>query len=76
MVLLGSNLGDANIHSNVNLPTILAGGGFKHGQHLNCDQNGEAPLANLYLTMLHRLGVNADWFSTSTGTLQGLEFAG
>jgi len=76
MVLLGSNLGDANIHSNVNLPTILAGGGFKHGQHLNCDQNGEAPLANLYLTMLHRLGVNADRFSTSTGTLQGLEFAG
>ena len=75
MVLLGSNLGNANNHSNVNLPTILAGGGFKHGQHLNCDQKGETPLANLYLFMLQRLGLNPDRFATSTGPLKGLEFA-
>lgn len=75
MVLLGSNLGNANNHSNVNLPTILAGGGFKHGQHLNCDQKGETPLANLYVSMLQRLGLSTDRFSTSTGALQGLEFA-
>lgn len=76
MVLLGSNLGNANNHSNVNLPTILAGGGFKHGQHLNCDRSGETPLANLYLSMLQRLGLRPDRFSTSTGPLQGLEFVG
>jgi hypothetical protein len=76
MVLLGSNLGNANNHSSVNLPTILAGGGFKHGQHLNCDQKGETPLANLYLSMLQRLGLSPDRFSTSTGALQGLEFVG
>lgn len=76
MVLLGSNLGNANNHSNVNLPTILAGGGFRHGRHLNCDRNGETPLANLYLTMLQRLGLNPDRFATSTGALQGLELAG
>jgi hypothetical protein len=76
MVLLGSNLGNANNHSNKNLPAILAGGGFKHGKHLNCDQKGETPLANLYLSMLQRLGSNPDRFSTSTGALKGLEFAG
>jgi hypothetical protein len=76
MVLLGSNLGNANNHSTVNLPTILAGGGFKHGQHLNCDQKGETPLANLYLSMLQRLGASLDRISTSTGLLRGLEFSG
>lgn len=34
MVLMTSNLRDGNTHWTYNLPTILAGGGFKHGQHL------------------------------------------
>ena len=34
MVLYGCHMGDANIHNNINLPIILAGGGFRHGQHL------------------------------------------
>ncbi|MFN8004383.1 MAG: DUF1552 domain-containing protein [Acidobacteriota bacterium] len=34
MVLYGSSMGEANIHDNTNLPIILAGGGFKHGQHI------------------------------------------
>ena len=38
MVLYGSNLGDANAHSTTNLPTLLAGGGFRHGQHLAFDR--------------------------------------
>ena len=33
MVLYGSNFGDANAHTCFNMPTLLAGGGFKHGQH-------------------------------------------
>ena len=37
MVLYGSNFGDANAHTCFNLPTLLAGGGFKHGQHLAFD---------------------------------------
>ena len=36
-VFLGSNLGDASSHSVKNLPVLLAGGGFKHGQHLAFD---------------------------------------
>src|SRR6266542_1320544 len=34
MILYGSNLGNANTHVTTNMPTIFAGGGFKHGQHL------------------------------------------
>ena len=42
MVLYGSNMGDANIHNNTNLPILLAGGGFRHGQHLaaECSRPG------------------------------------
>ncbi len=36
-VFLGSNLGDGSSHSVKNLPVLLAGGGFKHGQHLHFD---------------------------------------
>ena len=34
MVMMMSNLRDGNTHWTYNLPVILAGGGFKHGQHL------------------------------------------
>ena len=71
-VLYGSCLGNANSHSNQNLPLILAGGGFRHGQHLNFDTVNNTPLANLYVSMLQNLGVEADKFATSTGTLRGL----
>ncbi len=73
MVLYGTNMGSANSHSNTNLPVLLAGGGFKHGQHLAFDRNNNYPLSNLYLSMLHRLGIEEKSFSTSSGTMQGLE---
>ena len=44
MVLYGSNLGNANTHVTTNLPTLLAGGGFKHGQHLAFDPERNYPL--------------------------------
>src|SRR5206468_7864668 len=34
MILYGTCMGSANSHSNTNLPVLIAGGGFKHGQHL------------------------------------------
>jgi hypothetical protein len=71
-VLYGSCLGNANSHSNQNLPLILAGGGFRHGQNLSFDTVNNTPLANLYVSMLQNLGVEADRFATSTGTLRGL----
>ncbi|MBY0526746.1 MAG: DUF1552 domain-containing protein [Gemmataceae bacterium] len=74
-IFLGSNLGDGNSHSVKNLPVLLAGGGFKHGQHLAFDPNNPPPLCNLYVSMLQRLGIEADKFGSSTGTLKGLESA-
>lgn len=74
-VFFSSNLGDASTHNVRNLPVLLAGGGFKHGQHLAFDPVKPPPLCNLYVSMLQRLGIEADRFGSSTGTLSGLEFA-
>jgi hypothetical protein len=75
MVLYGTCMGNANSHSNTNLPVLLAGGGFRHGQHLAFDpQPGKNyPLPNLFVSMLQRLGLEVDRFASSTGTMRGLE---
>jgi hypothetical protein len=75
MVFFSSNLGNASTHATTNMPVLLAGGGFKHGQHLAFDPKNHPPLCNLYVSMLHRLGIEADKFGSSTGTLPGLEMA-
>jgi len=72
-VFLGSNLGDGSSHSVKNLPVLVAGGGFRHGQHVSFDPENPPPLCNLYVSMLQRLGIDADKFGTSSGTLTGLE---
>lgn len=73
MVFFSSNLADASKHSVKNMPVLLAGGGFKHGQHLAFDQENNLPLCNLFVSMLQRMGIEADKFASSTGTLTGLE---
>jgi len=73
MVLLGSNLGNASSHDTTNLPVLLAGGGFRHGQHLVYQRENNTPLCNLYLSMLQRLGLEVASFGSSKGTLKGLE---
>ena len=75
-IFLGSNLGDGSSHAVKNLPVLLAGGGFKHGQHLAFDAQNPPPLCNLYLSMLHRLGIETDKFNSSTGALKGLDQVG
>lgn len=72
MILYGSNMGDANTHDNSNLPILLAGGGLRHGSHHGFDSQQNTPLCNLYLTMLHHMGIATDRFGPSTGTLAGL----
>jgi hypothetical protein len=72
MVFFSSNLGDAGTHGVKNLPILLAGGGFPHGRHLAFDASKGPPLCNLFVSMLQRLGVEADRFGSSTGTLTGL----
>jgi hypothetical protein len=73
MVFYGSNLGDANAHSTTNLPTLLAGGGFRHGQHLAFDRERNYPLPNLFVSVLQRLGIQTDSFASGTGTMRGLD---
>jgi hypothetical protein len=73
MVLYGTCMGSANSHANNNLPVLLAGGGFRHGQHLAFDRDNNYALANLYVSMLQRLGIETREFSTGKGTMRGLE---
>jgi len=74
-VFLGSNLGSASGHLTTNLPAIIAGGGYKHGQHLAFDPINNYPLANLFVTILQRMGIEANNFASGTGTVRGLEMA-
>jgi len=73
-VLIGSNLGDASGHGTSNLPIILAGGGWKHGQHLGGDRRPQAntPLCNVFVSMMQRFGMEVGKFGSSTGTMNGL----
>jgi hypothetical protein len=73
MVLYGSNMGNANTHVTTNLPVLFAGGGFRHGQHLAFDRERNYPLPNLFVNVLHRFGIEADHFASSTGTMRGVE---
>ncbi|QDV25116.1 DUF1552 domain-containing protein [Aureliella helgolandensis] len=72
MVLFGSNLGNASSHDTKNMPIVLAGGGFQHGQHLAFDPKNNYPLPNLFVSMLQQLGMETDTFGTGTGTMAGL----
>ena len=68
MVLLGSNLGNANSHDWTNLPILLAGGGFQHGQHLAFDSKNNVPLCNLFVQMLQKLGMETNAFGSNSAT--------
>ena len=69
-VLFGSNLGNANAHDWRNLPVMLAGGGFKHGQHVAFDKANNKPLCNLFVSMLQKSGLEIDQFGSSDGMLE------
>ncbi|MCA9035533.1 MAG: DUF1552 domain-containing protein [Planctomycetaceae bacterium] len=72
-VLLTSNLGNASSHDNRNMPVVLAGGRFRHGQHLAFDRRNNYPLPNLFVSVLQHSGAEVDSFASSTGTMTGLE---
>ncbi len=74
-VLFGSNLGNASSHDTHNLPILLAGGGFKHGQHLAFDRKNNEALPKLFVSLMQRFGVEVDSFAGTTGTLTGLELS-
>ena len=74
VILFGSGMGNASSHSSRNLPILLSGGGFKTGQHHRFERIGRdgRPLCDLFVSILQRLGVETDRFSTSKGNLNHL----
>ena len=66
--LLGSGLGNPNVHNHRNLPIVVAGGAgssITGGRHVKYDEL--TPMANLHLTLLDDVGVHLDEFADSTG---------
>jgi Protein of unknown function (DUF1552) len=73
LYLYGSGMGDPNVHSHVNLPILVAGGGagkLKGGRHIKYAE--PTPLANLHLTLLEKVGVRLDTFADSNGKVDEL----
>ena len=68
-IFYASNLGNSSSHDNNNLPIILAGGGFKHQGHLAFDRKKNTLLSNLFVRMLHQIGIEAKSFGASTGVV-------
>jgi len=68
-VLFGSGMGDANSHKNSDLPIILAGGGYQHGEfrELARESSHKVPLCNLFVDIAQKMGVETDHFGSSTG---------
>lgn len=68
-VLFGSGIGDSNTHRNNDLPIILAGGGYKHGEYRELPTQGpnKVPLCNLFVDIAQKMGVETDTFGSSTG---------
>jgi len=73
-ILFGSNLGNASSHSWRNLPILLAGGGYKHGHHVAHNSENNTPLANLFVPLAQRMGLDINSFGSSTHSgLRGLQ---
>ncbi|EMB15665.1 DUF1552 domain-containing protein [Rhodopirellula europaea] len=73
-VMFGSNLGNASAHDWRNLPILLAGGGYRHGEYVAHDAANNTPLCNLYVDLARRMGLEIDAFGSSTATgIKGLE---
>lgn len=73
MLVFGSGIGDGNAHNHDNLPIVLfgkGGGTITTGRHVRYEK--ETPIANLYLAMLERLGVQTEKLGDSTGKLLDL----
>lgn len=73
MIVYGAGLSDGNRHLHDDLPTLIAGRGgntIQPGRRLVFRR--ETPMANLFLSMMDRMGVPAEHFGDATGRLDGL----
>ena len=68
LVMYRSPLGDSNAHNHKRVPMFLAGhanGSVKGGQHVRCKEG--TPMANILLTVAHKVGMSLDRIGDSTG---------
>ena len=73
MIVYGCAIGDGNKHNHDDLPVVLAGGGggtLKPGRHMKLGKS--TPMTNLYISMLERMGVQAERVGDSTGKLENV----
>lgn len=74
MIVYGSGISDGNRHTHEDLPTVIAGRGgnfIKTGRRIVVRK--ETPMANLFLTMMDRMGARVEHLGDSTGRLEGLD---
>jgi hypothetical protein len=73
LFLYGAAISDSNTHFHEDLPIALVAGkatGIKGGRYIK--NPGGTPIANLYITLLDKLGVQVDKFGDATGTLNNI----
>ena len=73
MIVMGSGMGNPDVHDHTNLPIILAGGGsgkLKGGRHVKYAE--PTPMANLHLTLLEKTGIHMEQFADSKGRVDEL----
>lgn len=71
MIMYGCGIADSNRHTHEKLPILLMGGangGVQTGRHIA--MNEDTPVANLFLSMMDRMGVDKDKFGDSSGKLE------
>ena len=72
--LLGSGMGNPDIHDHKNLPIVVASGsrtGIVGGRHIRFGDE-QTPLANLHLSLLDSVGVHLENFADNTGRVDEL----
>lgn len=70
--VLGAGMGNASSHDATDLPLLVSGSKFRHGQHLAHNPKNSPPLCNLWVNALQHLGLELEEFGSSTGTLSGM----
>jgi hypothetical protein len=68
MILYGSGMSESDVHSRLDVPTLLVGGAageLKGNRHIKVKQ--ETPLANLMVSIANKFDCNIDKFGISTG---------
>jgi hypothetical protein len=75
LLLYGAAMSDPNLHSPLDLPLVLVGGGggtLKGNRHLKYPDDQKVSMANLLQTILDKAGVPGDHIGDGTGVLSDL----